>query len=281
MDSMRSLNTSLPRATPRRPAAGPQAPEDILSAFKAAALSVTTLYRAAANDQVRSRAAGYQDALDDILAFLDKENIGLGDGEGWRVRRWATERLDGSERPENDDEEEETSQEEERLRHQSPEQARETAHGQQPEQIPQQQQTPAPSESASATMPPTTVFGNNQQQSPSTPPAFLFRSTHSYPTNHDREVNMDTADTPDHEQQPHDTQSETPVRMEHPPKQRNRANRNTNSRSNNTNRTLGTGAGTKRRVPFDDFFNISGMNFDTSAKDGSSHDRGGKRGRHV
>ncbi|GAB7343542.1 hypothetical protein MBLNU457_1552t1 [Dothideomycetes sp. NU457] len=275
MDSMRSLNTSLPRATPRRPAAGPQAPEDILTAFKAAALSVTTLYRAAANDQVRSRAAGYQDALDDLLAFLDKENIGLGDGEGWRVRQWATERLDGSERAENDDDEEE-AQEEERLRHQSPELVRETAHRQTEQTT--QQQTPTPSEPTSTALPPPTVFGSTQQQAPTTPPAFVFRSAHTYPTNHDREMNMDSNETPDHEQQTYETQAETPVRMELPPKQRARQNRNTISRSTTSNRALGSGAGTKRRVPFDDFFNISGLNFDTT-KDGS--ERGGKRGRHV
>ena len=77
---MRSLNTSLPRTSPRR---NQQPPEELLSAFKAAALSVTNLYKNAASEQARSRAAGYQDALDDLLSFLDKENLGLGDGEGW------------------------------------------------------------------------------------------------------------------------------------------------------------------------------------------------------
>src|SRR5699024_9868937 len=42
------------------------------------------------------RQAGYQEAIEDLLQFLDRENLGLGDGEGWSVRRWATERLDGS-----------------------------------------------------------------------------------------------------------------------------------------------------------------------------------------
>ncbi|KAL8824287.1 MAG: hypothetical protein Q9191_005161 [Dirinaria sp. TL-2023a] len=94
MDSMRSLNKSLPRS-PSKQRRG-QPPEQLLQAFKAAALSVTTLYKTAASDQAGARAAGYQDALDDILAFLDKEHLGLGDGEGWKVRQWATERLDGS-----------------------------------------------------------------------------------------------------------------------------------------------------------------------------------------
>jgi hypothetical protein len=93
MDSMRSLNTSLPGASPSKQVNEP--PEQILSAFKAAALSVTKLYQTAAADQGRARSEGYQDALDDLLAFLDKEDIGLSDGEGWRIRQWATERLDG------------------------------------------------------------------------------------------------------------------------------------------------------------------------------------------
>jgi hypothetical protein len=93
MDSMRSLNKSLPRTSPSK---GSEQPESLLQAFKNAALSVTTLYKTAAADQARVRAEGYQDALDELLTFLDKENIGLSDGEGWMIRRWATERLDGA-----------------------------------------------------------------------------------------------------------------------------------------------------------------------------------------
>src|SRR5450432_3759901 len=93
MDSMRSLNTSLPGASPSKQQM-PEPPEQLLSAFKAAALSVTKLYKTAAVDLARARSEGYQDALDELLAFLDKEDIGLTDGEGWRIRRWATERLD-------------------------------------------------------------------------------------------------------------------------------------------------------------------------------------------
>lgn len=47
-----------------------------------------------AQEEIRSRslAAGYQDALEDLLDFLDQKNLGLEDGEGWRVREWATRR---------------------------------------------------------------------------------------------------------------------------------------------------------------------------------------------
>lgn len=92
MDSMRSLNTSLP--TPYSSRAVP--PEHLLQAFRSAALSVTNLYKSAVQDQNNNRTAGYQDALDDLLRFLDTENLGLQDGEGWRVRQWVTERYDGT-----------------------------------------------------------------------------------------------------------------------------------------------------------------------------------------
>ncbi|RMZ85479.1 hypothetical protein DV737_g741, partial [Chaetothyriales sp. CBS 132003] len=92
MDSMRSLNTSLPAAYSSRPA--PR--EQLLQAFKTAALSVTNLYKSAAADQQSSRDAGYQDALDDLLRMMDSENLGVQDGEGWRIRQWVTERYDHS-----------------------------------------------------------------------------------------------------------------------------------------------------------------------------------------
>ncbi len=72
--------------------------EDLLDVFKAAALSVTKLYKTSATAQTKARADGYQDCLDDLVSFLDREGIGLiHPGEGWKIRRWATERLDGRE----------------------------------------------------------------------------------------------------------------------------------------------------------------------------------------
>lgn len=90
MDSMRSLNTSLP-SSKRQRSSHPQT--GLHQAFKAAAFSVTQLYKAAAADEDAARSAGYQDALEELLGFLDDNSLGLGDGEGWRVRQWATERL--------------------------------------------------------------------------------------------------------------------------------------------------------------------------------------------
>ncbi|KAH7376213.1 hypothetical protein B0T11DRAFT_271844 [Plectosphaerella cucumerina] len=99
MDSMRSLNTSLPASAAHKQNTQNDSPEQLLDAFKAAALSVTKLYKTSAASQAKARADGYQDCLDDLLAFLDKENIGVDDGEGWRIRKWATERLDNRDSP--------------------------------------------------------------------------------------------------------------------------------------------------------------------------------------
>lgn len=87
---------------------------DALDAFKAAALSVTKLYKTAAAAQAKAREDGYHDCLDDLLAFLDKEGLGTSttDGEASRIRRWALERMDGREvlspNPESDEEADKT-----------------------------------------------------------------------------------------------------------------------------------------------------------------------------
>ena len=94
MDSMRSLNTSLPRSPSQR-RKRQQPTSELLKAFKAAARSVTELYQTASTQEeaIRdSRDAGYREALDELLSYLDQENLGLCDGEGWRVREWATKR---------------------------------------------------------------------------------------------------------------------------------------------------------------------------------------------
>lgn len=275
---MRSLNTSLPRASPRRRPQGPQPPEALLSAFKAAALSVTTLYKTAASDQARSRASGYQDALDDLLVFLDREHLGLGDGEGWRVRQWATERLDGSfaGRAESDDEEEEVV-EEDKARSSSPDLAKKPIHNEeQAQEQPTQQNEPEQAHEPRPALPEL-----HQQHAPTfaipDSNTFSFRSSHPYPSNHDREAdNMSvTSDAPSHGT---DT-SHAPMRVEIVPRTaRGRHSRpNNNRQSTNGSRSLGSGAGSKRKIPLGDFFDISGLSFD--GKDDSG--RGGKKGRHA
>lgn len=74
-------------------------PEHLLDVFRTAALSVTKLYKSSITAQKKARAEGYQDCLDDLLQFLDKEHLGLNDGEGWKIRAWANERLDNGDVP--------------------------------------------------------------------------------------------------------------------------------------------------------------------------------------
>ena len=292
MDSMRHLSTSLP-TTRRR-----QDQPELLSDFKAAALSVTNLYKTAAASQDRARAAGYQDALDDLLAFLDRENLGLMDGEGWRVRQWATERLadDGTQKQEaGSDDDGDVA---EAVRSSSPEVPRKPA--------------PAPALAVSSSE--LTEETSSRRTAVSEPPqqqlppaqlpsqdAFTFRSSHAYPSNHDREGNnMDLDTTATSTPIPTSTQHSNITTTTEPPavrivsRQHNRVrhtnhNRRAANGASTINLNLGAGAGSKRKLPYSDFFDISGLNFDGSGgRDGKDFGSGGgggrgggKRGRHV
>ena len=71
-------------------------PNELIDAFRSAAVSVTSLFKAATATQKQAHTEGYQECLRDLIVFLDNENLGLGDGEGWKVRSWATEKMNGS-----------------------------------------------------------------------------------------------------------------------------------------------------------------------------------------
>ena len=286
MDSMRHLSTSLPATTRRR-----QDQPELLADFKAAALSVTNLYKTAAALKDKARAAGYQDALDDVLVFLDKENLGLMDGEGWRVRQWATERLvdDGLQRQQaavSDEEEDGVAQE--ARRSSSPSVQRK------PPPVPM----PVSSSELEEASPRRTAVSEPPQQHPHsrartptpTLPSrddFTFRSTHAYPTNHDRE-SSNTMDLDNGTASSSPSTTET-VRIIQRPTNRAR-HTNHNRRGNTTgsatvNLNLGAGAGSKRKMPYPDFFDISGSNLDGQdgggGGGGNGGGRGGKRGRHA
>lgn len=282
MDSMRHLSTSLPQ--PRRRNDAPE----LLPDFKAAALSVTNLYKTAAASQSKAREAGYQDALDDLLAFLDRVNLGLMDGEGWRVRRWATERLDNTQMQEqqrkqgSDDETEEDVQgrrhHRAESRSSSPEMRR---------KAPPVEKVSSDSEDAVTETIRTTASEPPQAQPPSID-TFTFRSSHAYPTNHDREGGMEVDATSSATSTPTSTAESTPTNIRVIPR-RNR-NHHSSRRGNNAtpatatlNLNLGTGAGSKRKLPYPEYFDISGFGSDRSSQDGKDGGggRGGKRGRHV
>ncbi|MCJ1303303.1 hypothetical protein MMC08_006111 [Hypocenomyce scalaris] len=280
MDSMRSLNTSLPTSSPN-----PRPPEQLLQAFKTAALSVTNLYKTAATDQVRARQAGYQDALDDLLSFLDKENLGLGDGEGWRVRQWATERLSGTHTvhagSDSDDERGET---EKRARSSSPVAQRRPS----PEPFRQRLTSRSASPVRTGSAPPAPAISAQHHSSIFTrPEAFTFRSPHPYP----QEIDMQAPDTtsnntalsePTSLSHASTSTSASAVRVEvvprgsrTPHRHGNHSSRH-NTRSTTSGRSLGSGAGSKRRIAFGDFFDLGGLG---DGKDGQGG--GGKRGRFL
>lgn len=227
-------------------------PEQLLDVFKAAALSVTKLYKTSALAESRARSDGYQDCLEDLLSFLDKENIGLCDGEGWRIRRWATERLDGHDSAlqstESEDEADKAAE-----RTVSPEMTRTSAEPQTTAAAPQhapKADSPAPNSQARTEEPMHYVVPSQD--------SFTFQSAHPYP-------NIATLDLSD--SRPHDAPAFPPraakARLNGPAGGRAR-----------TSGHLGRGAGTKRRINFDDFF---GGCF--AGKD--SLNPGGKRGRHA
>ncbi|MCJ1365568.1 hypothetical protein MMC16_004692 [Acarospora aff. strigata] len=280
MDSMRSLNTSLPTSSPKARSAQP--PEQLLQAFRTAALSVTNLYKTAASDQARARQSGYQDALDDLLAFLDKRNLGLGDGEGWTVRQWATERLDGSPLAHTgSDSEEERGETEKRARSSSPVIQRKSSRDVLQNRQATRSVSPVRTESAPPAPPPAT-----QQNSVfSRPEAFTFRSPHPYPQEIDMQVpDPSTSSVTSQPEAQSQSQSQTnttasSVRVDVVPRGSRTPHRHShstrhNTRSSTSSRNLGSGAGSKRRIPFGDFFDLGSLG---DGKDGFGG--GGKRSR--
>ncbi|EAW10772.1 uncharacterized protein ACLA_052450 [Aspergillus clavatus NRRL 1] len=265
MDSMRSLNTSLPSSTPR-----PQPPEQLLQSFKAAALSVTNLYKNAVLEQAQARQAGYQEAIEDLLHFLDKENLGLGDGEGWRVRQWATERSDGLGTPSDDDERGDSDKtrstphvpvRKEQTESEAPRQTSKLTSPQRdvPAAPEPQQQAPVPSNPI--------VSDSNTLEKPT---VFTFTAGPSFPQYQEPDVDMQASDNSSAS-----SQDSAPVSVSVLPRNSRQQNRQNNlSRSNlrTSPRDPSVGLGSKRKLPFPDFFDLSEL----GSKDIFG---GGKRGR--
>lgn len=247
------MDSSRATAGSSKQAMGTETPEQLLDIFKAAALSVTKLYKTSAIAESKARTEGFQDCLEDLLLFLDTENLGLCDGEGWRIRRWATERLDGRDSAlQSTESEDEVDKAAERTV--SPEMTRTSAEPQQLAVVPMQQQikadSPAPTSQRRSEEP--THFVVPTQE------GFTFQSSHPYP-------NIATLDLDDH--RPRDTSSFSTRAAKA------RLNGPTSGRPR-TSGHLGRGAGSKRRINFDDFF---GGCF--GGKDPLNP--GGKRGRHA
>jgi hypothetical protein len=255
MDSMRSLNTSLPKTRRRQPAPQP----DTHQSFRTAALAVTTLYKAALADIDRSRTDGYQDALEDLIGFLDKQNLGVGDGEGWQIRQWVMERLDGGLPVQStSDSGDEDLPEEQRARSSSPAMERNSS----PEETRAPESIAAPNHQRCDSAPPLVSSSpiTEVDMSP-LPPLFQFSSPQAYPVN-------STSDN-----HSYDISAAGRRAFPNPRRPSHRASSRNMQRAAAQNLfSLGNGSGQKRRfVP--DLFNVD-MN---DRRDGSGG--GSKRGR--
>jgi hypothetical protein len=254
MDSMRSLNTSLPSSTPRT-----QPPEQLLQQFKAAALSVTNLYKNAVCEQAQARSAGYQEAVEDLLHFLDRENLGLGDGEGWKVRQWATERCDGTASQSSDEDVEADKHD----RSATPAAARKEPLA--PEQTRQAPTTASiPTSKTESTTPP---MQSHEPPAIPTPAIFTFSAGPTYPEL-DMDVQSDNSNAT--------TQDGAPVSVSVMPRNTRPHHRHNNLARSNTRpsaRESPASIGSKRKHTFPDFFDLSGLN------NGRDLGGGGKRGR--
>lgn len=276
MDSMKSLNKSLPKASNK---VHTQPPEQLIQAFRTAALSVTNLYKISAADQSHSRHLGYQDALDNLLVFLDSENLGLGDGEGWRVRQWATERLDGTQ-PVHAGSDSDDDRVEARKRTRSPSPTIQRKQSQETLDTRQPSRSASPVRVASA--PPTITPQPGGQ--PSRPEIFSFRSALHYPQDVEMQPETLSPTIALTESAPEGLASlPTPaVRLEVLPRGSRTTYRNGHypnrhhTRSSNSTRPLGVGAGSKRKTAFGDFFDLGNL---PDGKDSPAV--GSKRGRYV
>ena len=275
MDSMRSLNTSLPGTSP--PKLG-EPPEQLLSAFKAAALSVTQLYKTATADQGKARAEGYEDALYELLDFMDKEDIGLGDGEGWRIRRWATERMDSRDSAQGESDDEAGGKHERgQDRGSSPEINRsQSAPRLSSTNRTSRMTSPARASSPQPT-PPVTAIPTTTEQTHTVPPAFTFRAGDSLPRESD--FNLADTDMSDSTRTLHDgTMSHTsnpPITITRPSRTGSRHSSHPGRSIVRSGNSIPRGSVQKRKTTHDygEFFDI----LSSGCKDGSGG--GGKRGR--
>ncbi|KAL8955153.1 MAG: hypothetical protein Q9183_006771, partial [Haloplaca sp. 2 TL-2023] len=226
--------------------------------------------------------------------FLDKEHLGLSDGEGWKVRRWATERLEGNSTgaaatgSESDDEKgdsEKRPRSVSPLMHYKPT-APET-HASREQQPPKHasptKNTSTPAIPQNPPQAPTSAPVSN----PTMPPMFHFRSPHP-----SQDTDMTSSDiSPASDPPQPDIISVPPiptppptVRLEVLPRGPRTPHRHTNSHpsrhntrsstANTSKRSLGLGAGSKRRIDPSDYFP------DLDGRDGFGGGGGGaKRGR--
>ena len=273
---MRSLNTSLPTSRSRRS----QAPE-LLQAFRSAALSVTNLYKTAVTDQASTRQLGYQDALDDLLSFLEREKLGLQDGEGWKIRQWATERFEGGDTMGNSiDSDDDRADTEKRVRSSSPVSHSRAGHEGSDTRCHSSSDNSAPH---TESVPPTSRKEDGQSPVVEKPTVFTFCAAPPFQDrDHPMQIsNISSSDLhPSLDPSPETTfpQATGPVRVEVVNRGSRMQTRHVSARQNgrSTNRDTGFASGTKRKFHLPEFFDISNVGL---SRDGSNG--GGKRGRYA
>ncbi|KAJ4408008.1 hypothetical protein N0V82_009804 [Gnomoniopsis sp. IMI 355080] len=239
-------------------------PEHLLDVFRTAALSVTKLYKSSVTAQAKARAEGYQDCLDDLLSFLDKEDLGLTDGEGWKVRAWANERLDNRDlspqATESDDETEKQDNIGSPQIHRSSSTAslsRSTERQAQPQtslRIEVQEKEDDASEPAPIAE--EVVMDEPEVVVPSQE-TFDFRSSHPYPQDAHTNLNLSSLRLSDNSRQ-HDlsTSHSTPRK----PTRRHGVNQRRPARISNFRAAhLGPGAGTKRNMDYEEFLELANL----------------------
>ena len=276
---MRSLNSSLPSSTPHSHKS--QSPEQLLQAFKSAALSVTNLYKSAVADHSDTRQQGYQDAMEDLLIFLDKENLGLMDGEGWKVRQWATERynrIPGTATL--SDNEEENCEDENQARTSSPVR-------QQNQDVSHHARHPSPTRrepSEQATAPETQP--EKQGNTATNPPIFTFTAAppailHDTDMYNAEQQAGGTMSEQGNGSQASTRVTETPIRVEVHGKSSKTPHRHgggSRHGQRSTTRDIHVTGGTKRKLQFPDFFDLSNLG-SGQGKDATGGNS--KRGRFV
>lgn len=249
-------------------------PEQLMDAFKTAALSVTKLYKTSAAAQAKARSDGYQDCLEDLIAFLDRQNIGLGDGDSRQIRRWAIERLEGRDSAlsplDSEDEAEKTE-----MASSSPDMHPPTTDAnvtvpQQPHQQPQQSQPTRPDAAPNATTlnnstSATTVAAQSSPFVVPTLDTFSFQSPTAYPPDSELSIaNLDLSDS-----RPSDASLHSGTQAFRP--------RTTRPGARPRGGHVGRVAGQKRRINLAEIFDVGGL----GGKDVFGGGGGGKRTKHT
>lgn len=237
-----------------------ETPEQMLDVFRAAALSVTKLYKSSISAQARARADGYQDCLDDLLQYLDKSHLGLGDGEGWKVRAWANERLEGRDAsPQAIDSDDDAEKPEVMSSPEIHASNSTTCISQQPQTSTLQNEAQPQTELATSTAVVQEITVDEPEIAVPSQETFDFRSSHPYPQ--DAQAHLNIANLRLSDARSHDnTMSSNPTISVSRSSTRNTRLGPSGGRNGprGSNR-LGYGAGAKRKVNFGEFFDLGNL----------------------